>query len=81
MRKRQRTLDPQQASLIMYRRRCLILERQVNRLLAASPFVEQERYIAALERRVLDVEDRWEEAEDECYQLRKLLGWQAKVSA
>jgi len=73
-RTRTQVLDPQQAALAMYRRRCLLLERQVNRLLAASPFAEQERYIRELEARVLDCEDRWEEAEEECYNLRKLLG-------
>ncbi len=79
-RTRTRTLDPQAAALIMYRRRCLLLERQVARLLAASPFAEQERYIASLERRVLDVEDRWEEAETECYDLRKALGLERRAS-
>jgi hypothetical protein len=77
-RTRKQTLDPQAAALVMYRRRCLLLERQVSRLLAASPFSEQKRYIKELEQRVLDVEDRWEEAETECYDLRKLVGRQER---
>ena len=78
---RNQALDPQQEAIVMYRRRCLLLERQVSRLLAKSPIAEQERYIKELETRVLDCEDRWEEAEDECYELRKLIGLREKVSA
>jgi len=64
--------------LVTYRRRVIILERQVARLLAASPYREQEKYIAMLEQRVIDCENRWEEAEGEVYQLRKALAWQER---
>jgi len=68
-----RTPDPRDASLRVYRRRNILLERQVARLLAASPYAEQEKEIARLEQRCIDLEDRWEEAETECYRLRKRL--------
>ncbi|HYT27627.1 MAG TPA: hypothetical protein VEL72_01310 [Ktedonobacteraceae bacterium] len=76
--RRHRTLDPQAAALVMYRRRCILLERQVARLLSASPCTEHEREIARLEARVIQIEDRWEEAEGEVLQLRKALGWQER---
>jgi len=60
------------------RQRCASLERVVARLTAASPCKEHEREIARLESRVIQIEDRWEEAESECYQLRKALGWQER---
>ncbi len=48
------------------------------RLEAKSPCTEHEREIARLEARVIQIEDRWEEAEGEVLQLRKALGWQER---
>ncbi len=72
MRKRKTTISGP-SLLVTYRRRVILLERQVARLLAASPYREQEKYIAMLEARVIDCEARWEEAESENYALRKAL--------
>ncbi len=74
MRKRKNMLSGP-SLLVTYRRRCILLERQVARLLAASPYREQEKYIAMLEQRVIDIENLYEQAEGECYALRKLVGW------
>ncbi len=78
---RKRAPDSRVDALVMYRRRCILLERQVARLLAASPCKEQEQEIARLEARVLDLTDRWSEAEDECYRLHKIARLREEVSA
>ncbi len=62
--------------LVTYRRRCILLERQNARLLVGSTHVECEREISRLQQRCIDLENRWEESESECYALRKLVGWQ-----
>src|SRR6266700_7384652 len=65
-------------ALRVSRQRCLLLERQVSRLLSSDPIVAAEAEVARLERRVIDCEDRWSEAESENYALRKALGWQER---
>ena len=65
-------------ALRTYRQRCASLERKIARLEAKSPCTEHEREIARLESRVIQIEDRWEEAEGEVLQLRKALGWQER---
>jgi BMFP domain-containing protein YqiC len=72
-RSRKRDLDPRRSLLAQYRRRVILLERKIARLEASDPVKAQEQYIAALEARVIDVENRWEEAETECYELRQAL--------
>ncbi len=67
--------------LVTYRRRCILLERQVSRLLNGSTHVECEKEIARLTQRVIDCENRWEEAESECYELLKLVFGQALEKA
>ncbi len=61
--------------LVTYRRRCILLERQVNRLLSGDPIRAAEAEVARLERRCIDIEDLYEACEGENYRLRKLLGW------
>jgi hypothetical protein len=62
--------------LVTYRRRIIVLERKLARLEMSDQARAQEQYIAALEQRVIDCENRWEEAETENYHLRKLAGLQ-----
>jgi len=79
MRRRKNTLDPREGALEMYIRLCILLERQVSRLLSSDPIRAAEAEVARLERRVIDCENRWEEAESENYALRKALGgWQER---
>jgi len=77
MRKRKNISGP--SLLVTYRRRCILLERQNARLLNGSTHVECEKEIARLTQRVIDCENRWEEAEGEVLQLRNALGWQDDV--
>ena len=65
-------------ALRVSRQRCASLERVVARLEAMSPCTEHEKEIFRLEQRCIDLEDRWEEAEGEVYDLRKALGWQER---
>ena len=64
--------------LVTYRRRCILLERQNARLLSSDPIVAAEAEVARLERRCIDIEDLYEQAEGEVYDLRKALGWQER---
>jgi len=66
-------MDPRRDALVMYRGRCLTLERQNARLLSSDPIRAAEDEIARLEARCFDLTARWSEAESECYELRKLL--------
>jgi hypothetical protein len=61
--------------LVTYRRRVIVLERKIARLETSDPVKACEQYIAALEQRVIDIENQWEQCETENYQLRKLTGW------
>ncbi len=75
MRRRKNTLDPREGALVMYRRRCILLERQVARLPSSDPIRAAEAEVARLERRCIDIEDLYEQSESENYALRKALGW------
>jgi hypothetical protein len=66
--------------LVTYRRRCILLERQVARLLSSDPIRAAEAEVARLTQRVIDCEDRWLECETECYELRKALGLERRAS-
>jgi len=65
-------------ALRVSRQRCLLLERQNARLLSSDPIVAAEAEVARLERRCIDIEDLYEQAEGEVYDLRKALGWQER---
>lgn len=61
-------------SLRTYKSRCRALERKVARLEQASPTHQVcEREISLLLERIEEVQARWEEAEQECLQLKKQL--------
>jgi len=78
MRKRKNISGP--SLLVTYRRRVILLERQVARLLSADPIRAAELEVARLERRCIDIEDLYEQSESECYMLRKALLLERRAS-
>ncbi len=66
--------------LLSYRRDVQRLQRQVTRLLSSDPIKAAEAEVARLEQRCIDIENLYEQAEGECYDLRKALGLERRAS-